>query len=63
MNRLSKKRAEVILEEIIKPKDKLINELYPDNFFYATIIIKKCKPTINPNNANKNTIILLLFLY
>lgn len=31
INRLSKKRDEKILEEIIKPKDNLINELYNDN--------------------------------
>ena len=31
INRLSKKRDEKILEEIIKPKDNLINELYKDN--------------------------------
>ena len=31
VNRLSKKRDEKILEEIIKPKDKLIKELYKDN--------------------------------
>ena len=31
VNRLSKKRDEKILEEIIKPKDNLINDLYQDN--------------------------------
>ena len=31
MNRLSKKRDEVILEEIIKPKDNVIQNLYQDN--------------------------------
>ena len=31
INTLSKKRDEKILEEIIKPKDDLINELYQDN--------------------------------
>ena len=31
INRWSKKRDEKILEEIIKPKDNLINELYQDN--------------------------------
>ena len=31
INRLSKKRDEKILEEIIKPKDDLINNLYQDN--------------------------------
>lgn len=31
VNRLSKKRDEKILEEIIKPKDNLINDLYKDN--------------------------------
>ena len=31
VNRLSKKRDEKILEEIIKPKDELIKELYKDN--------------------------------
>ncbi len=31
INRLSKKRDEKILEEIIKPKDTLINDLYQDN--------------------------------
>lgn len=33
VNRLSKKRDEKIIEEIIKPKDNLINELYQDNLF------------------------------
>ncbi len=33
VNRLSKKRDEKILEEIIKPKDNLINDLYQDNLF------------------------------
>ena len=31
INRLSKKRDEKILEDIIKPKDDLINELYQNN--------------------------------
>lgn len=31
VNRLSKKRDEKILEEIIKPKDNLIKDLYQDN--------------------------------
>ena len=31
VNRLSKKRDEKIIEEIIKPKDNLINDLYQDN--------------------------------
>ena len=31
INRFSKKRDEKILEEIIKPKDNLINDLYQDN--------------------------------
>lgn len=31
VNRLSKKRDEKILEEIIKPKDNLVNDLYQDN--------------------------------
>lgn len=31
MNRLSKKRDEIILEEFIKPKDDLIQNLYQDN--------------------------------
>lgn len=31
VNRLSRKRDEKILEEIIKPKDNLINDLYQDN--------------------------------
>ncbi len=31
VNRLSKKRDKKILEEIIKPKDNLINDLYQDN--------------------------------
>ncbi len=31
VNRLSKKRDEKILEDIIKPKDNMINELYKDN--------------------------------
>ncbi len=31
INRLSKKREEKILEEIIKPKDNIIQNLYQDN--------------------------------
>ena len=43
MNRLSKKRDEVILEEIIKPKDKLINELYHDNFLMQQALLRNTK--------------------
>ena len=43
MNRWSKKRDEVILEEIIKPKDKLINELYHDNFLMQQALIRNTK--------------------
>ena len=43
MNRLSKKRDEVILEEIIKPKDQLINELYHDNFLMQQALLRNTK--------------------
>lgn len=43
VNRLSKKRDEVILEEIIKPKDKLINELYHDNFLMQQALLRNTK--------------------
>ena len=43
VNRLSKKRDEVILEEIIKPKDKLINELYHNNFFMQQALLRNTK--------------------
>ena len=43
MNRLSKKRDELILEEIIKPKDKLINELYHDNFLMQQALLRNTK--------------------
>jgi len=43
MNRWSKKRDEVILEEIIKPKDKLINELYHDNFLMQQALLRNTK--------------------
>ena len=43
INRLSKKRDEKILEEIIKPKDDLINELYQDKFILQQELLKKSK--------------------
>ena len=43
VNRLSKKRDEKILEDIIKPKDKLINELYQDNLFMQQILLRNTK--------------------
>ena len=43
MNRLSKKRDEVILDKIIKPKDKLINELYHDNFLMQQALLRNTK--------------------
>ena len=43
INRWSKKRDEVILEEIIKPKDKLINELYHDNFLMQQALLRNTK--------------------
>ena len=43
MNRLSKKRDGVILEEIIKPKDKLIDELYHDNFLMQQALLRNTK--------------------
>ncbi len=41
INRLSKKRDEKILEEIIKPKDDLINELYQDKLILQQELLKK----------------------
>ena len=43
VNRLSKKRDERILEEIIKPKDDLINELYKDNLSLHKELSKQSK--------------------
>ena len=43
INRLSKKRDEKILEEIIKPKDNLINELYKDNLSLHQELLKQAK--------------------
>ena len=43
INRLSKKRDEKILEEIIKPKDNLINELYQDKLILQQELLKKSK--------------------
>lgn len=43
INRLSKKRDEKILEEIIKPKDNLINELYKDNLSLHKELLKQAK--------------------
>jgi hypothetical protein len=43
INRLSKKRDEKILEEIIKPKDNLINELYKDNLSMHQELLRQAK--------------------
>ncbi len=43
INRLSKKRDEKILEEIIKPKDDLINELYQDKLSLHQELLKQAK--------------------
>ena len=43
VNRLSKKRDEKILEEIIKPKDNMITELYQDNIFLKQELLRKSK--------------------
>ena len=43
MNRWSKKRDEVILEEIIKNKDKIINELYHNNFLMQQALLRNTK--------------------
>ena len=43
VSRLSKKRNEKILEEIIKPKDNLINELYQDNLILRQELLRKSK--------------------
>ncbi len=43
INRLSKKRDEKILEEIIKPKDDLINELYQDKLILQQELLRKSK--------------------
>ena len=43
INRLSKKRDEKILEEIIKPKDDLIKELYKDNLSMHKELAKQSK--------------------
>lgn len=43
INRLSKKRDEKILEEIIKPKDNLINELYQDKMILQQELLRKSK--------------------
>ena len=43
VNRLSKKRDKKILEEIIKPKDELIKELYKDNLSLHKELSKQSK--------------------
>ena len=43
MVRWSKKRDEKILEEIIKPKDNLINELYQDNLQMHQQLLRQAK--------------------
>ncbi len=43
INRLSKKRDEKILEEIIKPKDNLINELYKNNLLMHKELLRQAK--------------------
>ena len=43
INRLSKKRDEKILEEIIKPKDDLINESYQDKLLIHQELLKQAK--------------------
>lgn len=43
VNRLSKKRDERIIEEIIKPKDEVIKELYKDNLSLHKEISKQSK--------------------
>ena len=43
INRLSKKRDEKILEEIIKPKDDLINELYQEKLILQQELLRKSK--------------------
>ena len=43
VNRLSKKRDKKILEEIIKPKDELIKELYKDNLSLHKELSKKSR--------------------
>ena len=43
INRLSKKRDEKILEDIIKPKDDLINELYQNNLLMNQRLLRQAK--------------------
>lgn len=43
INRLSKKRDEKILKEIIKHKDNLINELYQDKLILQQELLRKSK--------------------
>ncbi|MEI3395075.1 MAG: MobV family relaxase [Clostridia bacterium] len=43
INRWSKKRDEKILEEIIKPKDNMINELYQDNMILRQELLRKAR--------------------
>lgn len=43
INRLSKKRDDKILEEIIKPKDDLINELYQNNLLMHQQLLRQTK--------------------
>ncbi len=43
INRCSKKRDEKIFEEIIKPKDNLINALYQDNLLMQQVLLRNTK--------------------
>ena len=59
VNRLSKKRDEKILEEIIKPKDDLIKELYKDNLSMHKELSKQAKVVDEAVKYQKEREILL----
>lgn len=59
LNRLSKKRDEKILEEIIKPKDNLIKKLYKDNLSLHKELSKQSKVIDEAQKYQKERDIIL----
>jgi len=62
INRLSKKRDEKILEEIIKPKDDLINELYQDKLLMHQELLRQAKMIEKAEKYQKERIVIKIIL-
>ena len=56
INRLSKKRDDKILEEIIKPKDDVIQSLYKDNMDLHRELSRQAKIIEEAENIKKKEI-------